>query len=172
METKTKQCPMCLEMVSAGVYKCRHCHHIFNSNFLHPKHPMFKSITPVIVFMSVLLILFIWLDNSSTSFSFKKGSQEITIVSSHRADTKSGDIIGEIKNNGSRAWYRVDISAKIFNKDGRWVDLQERSVYSLNAGETKSFKIYASECKEEETSRDTFEKYEVSIDNAILNKLK
>ena len=132
---QTKVCPLCAETIKAAAKVCPHCRH-WQTKPLLTNLQVMQSIASVMLgvgIIAAIIGLVIFLQHLiGPKRDFTPYRNQIAVVSSEESFKMFGSnltvfVVGVITNQSDFAWKNVGLEARLFDKDGKLIDVIQAS---------------------------------------------
>ena len=134
---QTRICPFCAETIKEAAKVCPHCRFWQPSSKWSVRNPQFlQSVSSVIcaaaIFGAIIGLVYFLQHLIGPKRDFAPYQSQITVVSSEASFRMSGSnlivsVVGVVTNQSDFAWKNVGLEARLFDKDGKLIDVIQAS---------------------------------------------
>jgi hypothetical protein len=137
---QTKICPLCAETIKAAAKVCPHCRYWQKKwSLQNPQTAQtIGALCWIIIIIAAVMGLGVFLDHLiGPKRDFALYQSQIAVVNSEMSFRISGSnltvsVIGVVTNQSEFAWKNVGLEARLFDKDGKLIDVIQASDSSYN----------------------------------------
>jgi len=131
-----KICPLCAETIKAAAKVCPHCRHWQPRKWSFSNPQLLQSVASVfwaVAIFGAIIGLGYFLENLiGPKRDFAPYQSQIAVVSSEVSLQMYGsnltvDVVGVVTNKSNFAWKNVGLEARLFDKDGKLIDVIQAS---------------------------------------------